>query len=100
MAPCCTFQLERAVSDDIRSEGDRSAKRPFARIEDILLSRRLITAEDIVRAHMWFNLSAISGNKVSIRERSLAASKMTPQQIAEAQNLALECHARNLKNCD
>jgi TPR repeat protein len=56
--------------------------------------------QDYVRAHLWFNIAAVGGDSDSTRSRDTTASKMTPQQIAEAQKLARECQARNLKNCD
>ena len=56
--------------------------------------------EDAVRAHMWFNLAAVSGNESAQKNRDLAASTMTPQQIGEAQKLARECQARQFKGCD
>ena len=52
---------------------------------------------DAVSAHMWFNLAAARFPASDARKRNLAvgnrdlvASKMTPEQIAEAQNLARE----------
>ena len=53
-----------------------------------------------VRAHMWFNLAAVKGDANAVKGRDIAASKMTPQQMAEAQKLARECQARNFKGCD
>jgi protease YdgD len=44
--------------------------------------------QDHVVAYMWFELSAAQGTKVAITARDGAAKKMTPTQIAEAQNLA------------
>ena len=55
---------------------------------------------DDVRAHMWFNLAAVKGDTSAAKNRDIAASKMTPQQMAEAQKLARECQARNFKGCD
>ncbi|MFT7227984.1 MAG: hypothetical protein ACI8PW_000564 [Methylophilaceae bacterium] len=46
-----------------------------------------------------FNLAAITGNKGAVKSRDLAASRMTQQQIAQAQKLAKECLARNYKGC-
>ncbi len=51
--------------------------------------------QDYVRAHMWLDLAVSrfpSGNDrdSAIRYRDLAASRMTPDQIAEAQRLARE----------
>jgi TPR repeat protein len=57
-------------------------------------------AQDYVRAHMWFNLAATGGDSVSVDGRNAAASKMTPEKIAEAQRMARECQARKFKNCD
>jgi TPR repeat protein len=57
-------------------------------------------AQDYMRAHMWLNLSSINGQSVFQDIRNFVASKMTSQQIAEAQKLARECQSRNFKNCD
>ena len=51
--------------------------------------------QDYVLAHMWFNLAASHTSKNEDREsvvkdRDSVASKMTPEQIAEAQKLARE----------
>ena len=46
--------------------------------------------QDYVRAHMWFNLSAAQGNQGAAKNRDIAARRMTPAQIAEAQKLARE----------
>jgi uncharacterized protein len=44
------------------------------------------------RAHMWYNLACASGDAdvspQAVKNRDIVASKMTPQQIAEAQRLA------------
>ena len=55
--------------------------------------------QDYVRAHMWFNLASVKGDPDAKNARDLAASKMTPQQIAEAQKRASECLARDFKGC-
>jgi len=57
-------------------------------------------AQNYVSAHMWFNLAAANGNNSYIIARDEAAKKMTPQQIAQAQELASKCQANNFKNCD
>jgi hypothetical protein len=47
-------------------------------------------SKDYVRAHMWFNLAA-SGGVMSARfSRDLLAAKMTPDQVAKAQEQAHE----------
>lgn len=56
--------------------------------------------QDYIRAHMWFNLAAVSGGKEAVKARDIVASKMTSQQIGEAQKRARECQARQFKNCD
>ena len=63
-------------------------------------------AKDLVRAHMWFE---ISRSLSPAREQSwqaasdaldLTAKKMTAQQIAEAKAMAERCQSQNYKNCD
>ncbi len=54
---------------------------------------------DDVRAHMWFNLAAARGNANAAKNRDIIATRLTPQQMAEAQKLARECQARNFKGC-
>ncbi len=56
--------------------------------------------QDDTRAHMWFNIAAVDGDDFRIKYREKAASRMTPQQIAEAQRVARECMSSNYKNCD
>jgi len=56
--------------------------------------------QDYTRAHMWYNLAAVKGDKDAVKNRDKNADRMTPQQIARAQQLARECAARNFKNCD
>ena len=44
--------------------------------------------QDIILAHMWFNLSAALGAADATENRDLAASQMTSDQLAEAERLA------------
>ena len=53
-----------------------------------------------VRAHMWFNLAAVKGDADAVKNRDIAAKRLTPQQMAEAQKLARECQSQNFKGCD
>ena len=51
--------------------------------------------QDYVQAHMWYNLAASrlppgKDRDDSVKNRDIAAEKMTPAQIAEAQRLARE----------
>ena len=48
------------------------------------------TYGDYVSAYMWFNLAAAQGNTFADMFLKDTADKMTPEQIAEAQKLALE----------
>jgi hypothetical protein len=59
--------------------------------------------EDIVRAHMWFNLSAARAAKIAGAEgltrdaqemRDALARKMTPAQIEEAEYLARDWRSK------
>jgi hypothetical protein len=44
--------------------------------------------KDIVRAYMWFDLGALSGDGDSAKNRDIVARRMTPAQIVEAQRLS------------
>ena len=44
--------------------------------------------QNYVQAHMWFNLAAAQGNENGKKGRDLVAQMMTPQKIAQAQELA------------
>jgi uncharacterized protein len=46
--------------------------------------------QNYVLAHMWANLATANGLQLASATRDLAAAKMTPAQIAEAQRLARE----------
>jgi len=44
--------------------------------------------KDYVQAHMWVNLAASNGRKDAPELRNIYEKKMTPQQIAKAQEMA------------
>lgn len=44
--------------------------------------------QDYVQAYMWFNIASANGVVQAKRNQEIAATNMTPGQIAEAQNLA------------
>ena len=46
--------------------------------------------QDYVSAYAWLSLSAAQGEQSATKSRDLIARRMTPAQIAEAQNLARE----------
>jgi hypothetical protein len=54
---------------------------------------------DYVRALMWFNIAASRGDNDAAKAREFITKKLTPTQIAEAQNLARECVVKNFKGC-
>ena len=63
----------------------------------IMYSEGQGVAHDLVKAHMWFNLAAsrFPASKTEYRDsaiqnRDLAASRLTPAQLAEAQKLVRE----------
>ena len=56
-------------------------------------------AQDYVRAHMWFDLAAVAGDADSVNGRDIAASYITQEQIAQAQQMARDCVAKNYKGC-
>jgi uncharacterized protein len=45
---------------------------------------------DLVIAHKWFNLAAMSGNDEARANRAEIAMDMSPDEISEAQKLARE----------
>jgi TPR repeat protein len=50
--------------------------------------------QDNVQAHIWFDLAAVQGYEKAQKYRDIAASEMTPDQIAEAQRMAREWMAK------
>jgi hypothetical protein len=48
--------------------------------------------QNYVNAYMWFNLAAAQGDQGAVKARDMTAQRMTPGQIAEA-----EQHAREMK---
>jgi S1-C subfamily serine protease len=46
--------------------------------------------QDYVEAHMWFNLASAQGHKSAKENLPIVEQSMTPQQIAQAQQLARE----------
>jgi len=54
---------------------------------------------DNVRAHMWLNIAASSGEKDASKNRDIVANRMTPADISAAQKLARECVRKKLKGC-
>ena len=40
---------------------------------------------------MWWNIAASSWDEMAVKNRGIVAKRMTPEKIANAQKLALEC---------
>ena len=57
--------------------------------------------QDYIQAHKWLNLSASrlqgEAHEMAVRNRDIAEKKMTPDQVAEAQKLALEWKLKTWK---
>ena len=51
--------------------------------------------QDDAAAHMWFNLAVAQGDEEAQKYRDIAASQMSPAQIAEAQRMAREWMAKH-----
>jgi TPR repeat protein len=51
--------------------------------------------QDFVLAHMWFDLAAAQSHESAQNNRDIAASLMTPDQIAEAKRMAREWMAKH-----
>ena len=67
------------------------------RMGEIYADGALGVTKDLVKAHMWFNLSAHGPGVAMIRDR--LAENMTAAQITQAQKLARECLAKKYKGC-
>jgi TPR repeat protein len=55
---------------------------------------------NFVFSHMWLTLSATSGAENAARNRTMLSKQMSPEQIAEALQLARACKQREFKDCD
>jgi hypothetical protein len=56
--------------------------------------------KSLVKAHMWWNLAAATGNKSALKNRGIVAEKMTSLQVVQAQGMARECLADGFVGCD
>ena len=55
--------------------------------------------QELVKAHMWWNIAASSENKEALKSRVAVAGDMTSRQIAKAQKRAAKCVAKKYKSC-
>ena len=56
--------------------------------------------QDHVRAYVWFTLAAIAGAPGASRNRNALAKLLNTEQMAQAQQMARDCQARNYAGCD
>ena len=70
----------RAAAD----AGERRAMLALGR----LYVQGLGVPQDYVEAHKWFNLAAARGEMAAVKRRDALASRMTPEQVASAQERA------------
>lgn len=80
MRPAEAVEQWQAAADD----GDWRAMLALGR----LYATGLGVLQDYILAHMWFNLAASRGEVEALEQRDALAAKMTPQQVAEAQERA------------
>ena len=55
---------------------------------------------DLVKATLWFTLSAAVGVAGAAKNRSAVASLLTAAELAQAQKLANACRQREFSDCD
>ena len=56
--------------------------------------------QDYIRAHMWFNIAASSGDSENAsKNRDIVAKRMNSNQIETAHKLAHKCVKKNYKGC-
>jgi hypothetical protein len=56
--------------------------------------------KNLVQAHSYFNVAAMSGDLESAERMSGLEKDMTPQQITEAKALAKRCIESDYKDCE
>jgi len=54
--------------------------------------------QDLVQAHMWYNIADTLGDEDAQNGRDIAAIKMTPDQVTEAERLAREWIAKHQRS--
>jgi len=56
--------------------------------------------QDFVTAHMWMNIAAANGDTAASERRDMAAGRMMPADISEAQRRARVCMASGYEDCN
>ena len=54
---------------------------------------------DVVIAHIWFNIAAVSGNEKGSENTEIIAKQMTSEDISKAQAVARACMMSNYEKC-
>ena len=55
-----------------------------------MCARGEVAEIDLVEAHKWFGISAVAGNQASAANLKYAETLMTPDQLSEAKQRAIE----------
>ncbi len=55
--------------------------------------------QDTARAYVWLHLAAAAGDARAARYRDLAARRLKPSQVAEAQKVARACQLKAFAGC-
>jgi len=56
--------------------------------------------QDIVLAHMWFNIASANGSENATQIRATIVKEMTREQIADAQARARVCLSSGYQDCE
>jgi hypothetical protein len=56
-------------------------------------------AQDNMRAYMWYDIAALQGDEDGPFGRDLIGALLTPDEIAQAQEMARRCMASNYEDC-
>lgn len=55
--------------------------------------------QDNIRAHMWYNIASANGDTLGASFRAAVAERMTQDEIAKAQAMAVDCLNSGYKTC-
>jgi len=56
--------------------------------------------QDMIAAHMWFNIAAANGDREAVKVRDIAVDELSSSGIVKAQKRAKRCMASGYKECD
>lgn len=78
-------------------QGDSSAQ--FGLGTMYLHNADTVVDENLIRAHIWFNLSAAGGDSRGVEGRRMVENMMTPEHVNDAQRLARVCRQSGYVDC-